>query len=142
MSLFDLTGKVALITGSTKGIGAAIAERIAEHGANVVISSRKADACEKVAKEINAKFGKGQEVAAPIPCNINYKEQLEALVAGTRKRFGKIDVLVCNAALNPYFGPSKGIPDELSTRSWVPTSAPITGWRTWSCPRWWSARTA
>jgi NAD(P)-dependent dehydrogenase (short-subunit alcohol dehydrogenase family) len=112
MSLFDLTGKVALITGSTKGIGEAIAERMAEHGAKVVISSRKADACERVAKDINAKYGKGQEVAVPIPCNINYKEQLEALVAATRKKFGRIDILVCNAALNPYFGPSKGIPDE------------------------------
>src|SRR5215468_1085448 len=96
MSLFDLTGKVALITGSTKGIGEAIAERMAEHGAKVIISSRKADACERVAKEINTK----------------YKEQLEALVAASRKKFGRIDVLVCNAALNPYFGPSKGIPDE------------------------------
>ena len=112
MSLFDLTGKIALVTGSTKGIGLAIAERMAEHGAKVVISSRKADACERVAKDINAKYGKGQEVAAPIPCNINYKEQLEALVAASRKKFGRIDILVCNAALNPYFGPSKGIPDE------------------------------
>ena len=112
MTLFDLTGKIALVTGSTKGIGEAIAERMAEHGAKVVISSRKADACERVAKEINAKHGKGQEVAVPIPCNINYKEQLEALVAATRKKFGRIDILVCNAALNPYFGPSKGIPDE------------------------------
>jgi len=111
MSLFDLNGKVALITGSTKGIGKAIAERMAEHGAKVVISSRKADACERVASEINGKYGKG-EAAAAIPCNINYKEQLQALVAATRKHFGRIDVLVCNAALNPYYGPSSGIPDE------------------------------
>jgi NAD(P)-dependent dehydrogenase (short-subunit alcohol dehydrogenase family) len=112
MSLFDLTGKVALITGSTKGIGEAIAQRMAEHGAKVVISSRKADACEKVAGEINKTYGKGQEVAVPIPANINYKEQLQALVDATRKKWGKIDVLVCNAALNPYFGPSKGISDD------------------------------
>jgi NAD(P)-dependent dehydrogenase (short-subunit alcohol dehydrogenase family) len=112
MNLFDLAGKTALITGSTKGIGEAIAERLAEHGARVIISSRKADACERVAAEINAKYGKGKEVASPIPCNINYKEQLQALVEATRKKLGKIDILVCNAALNPYYGPSKGIPDE------------------------------
>src|SRR5690242_21858442 len=80
MSLFDLSGKTALITGSTKGIGKAIAERLAEHGAQVIISSRKADACEQVAADINAKFGQGKQVASPIPCNINYKEQLQALV--------------------------------------------------------------
>src|ERR1700726_1330625 len=97
--LFDLTGKVALITGSTKGIGKAIAERLAEHGAKVVISSRKADACERVASDINAKSGRGKEVAVPVPCNINYKEQLDALVDATRKKLGKIDILVCNAAL-------------------------------------------
>ena len=109
-TLFDLTGKVALITGSTKGIGEAIAHRMAEHGAKVVISSRKADACAKVAGEINA--ARGATVAVPIPCNINYKEQLQMLVDETRKQLGKIDILVCNAALNPYYGPSKGIPDE------------------------------
>jgi NAD(P)-dependent dehydrogenase (short-subunit alcohol dehydrogenase family) len=112
MNLFDLTDKVALITGSTKGIGEAIAERMAEHGAKVVISSRKADACEKVAADINAKYGKGKQVAFPIPCNINHKEQLQALVDQTRKTLGRIDILVCNAALNPYYGPSKGISDD------------------------------
>lgn len=112
MTLFDLTDKVALITGSTKGIGAAIADRMAEHGAKVIISSRKADACERVAGEINKKHGKGKEVAKPIPCNINHKEQLQALVDATRKVFGRIDILVCNAALNPYYGPSKGISDD------------------------------
>jgi NAD(P)-dependent dehydrogenase (short-subunit alcohol dehydrogenase family) len=110
MSLFDLSGKVALVTGSTKGIGEAIVHRLAEHGAKVVVSSRKADACEKVAADINK--ARGAKVAAPIPCNINYKEQLQNLVAETRKTFGKIDVLVCNAALNPYFGPQMDIPDD------------------------------
>ena len=110
MQLFDLSSKVALVTGSTKGIGEAIVHRLAEHGAKVVVSSRKSDACEKVAAEIDGKYGKG--VAAPIPCNISYKEQLRALVDATHKTFGKIDVLVCNAALNPYFGPGMGIPDE------------------------------
>jgi len=110
MSLFDLSGKVALVTGSTKGIGEAIVHRLAEHGAKVVVSSRKADACEKVAGDINK--ARGAKVAAPIPCNINYKEQLQNLVAETRRTFGQIDVLVCNAALNPYFGPQMDIPDE------------------------------
>jgi NAD(P)-dependent dehydrogenase (short-subunit alcohol dehydrogenase family) len=110
MNLFDLTGKVALVTGSTKGIGEAIVHRLAEHGAKVVVSSRKADACEKVAADINKE--RGAEVAAPIACNINYKEQIEQLVAKTREKWGKIDVLVCNAALNPYFGPQMGIPDD------------------------------
>jgi NAD(P)-dependent dehydrogenase (short-subunit alcohol dehydrogenase family) len=112
MSLFDLTGKVALVTGSTKGIGEAIVHRLAEHGAKVVVSSRKADACNRVAADINKAHGSGSPVAVPIPCNINYKEQLQNLVAETRKHWGKIDVLVCNAALNPYFGPQMEIPDE------------------------------
>jgi NAD(P)-dependent dehydrogenase (short-subunit alcohol dehydrogenase family) len=110
MSLFDLSGKVALVTGSTKGIGEAIVHRLAEHGAKVVVSSRKPDICEKVAGDINS--ARGAEVAAPIPANINYKEQLEMLVAKTREKWGKIDVLVCNAALNPYYGSNIGIPDE------------------------------
>ncbi|HWU27339.1 MAG TPA: SDR family oxidoreductase [Rhizomicrobium sp.] len=111
MTLFDLNGKVALVTGSTRGIGEAIAHRLAEHGARVVVSSRKADACQKVAGAINR--ARGADVAAPIPANINYKEQLHDLVAETRKIFGRIDVLVCNAALNPYFGPQAEIPDEI-----------------------------
>ena len=110
MNLFDLNGKVALVTGSTKGIGEAIVHRLAEHGAKVVVSSRKADACDKVAADINK--AQGKEVAVPIPCNINYKEQLQQLVAGTRQKWGKIDILICNAALNPYFGPQMEIPDE------------------------------
>lgn len=112
MTLFDLSGKVALVTGSTKGIGEAIVHRLAEHGAKVVVSSRKADACENVASAINAAHGKGKTVAVPIAANINYKEQLQNLVAETRKAFGRIDVLVCNAALNPYFGPQMNISDD------------------------------
>lgn len=108
MSLFDLEGKVALITGSTKGIGKAIAERMAEQGAAVVISSRNQDACDEVAAEIVARGHK----AVGIACNINHKEQLEQLVAKSKAALGKIDILVCNAALNPYFGTSQDIPDE------------------------------
>jgi NAD(P)-dependent dehydrogenase (short-subunit alcohol dehydrogenase family) len=110
MSLFDMTGKVAVITGSTRGIGRAIAERMAEHGAKVVISSRKADVCEAVAREINDKYGKGKAVA--IAANISSKENLQHLVDESNRAFGKIDVLVCNAASNPYYGPLGGISDD------------------------------
>lgn len=108
MSLFSLDDKVVLITGSTKGIGKSIAMRMAEQGAKVVISSRNQDACDEVAGEITAA---GHQAIA-IACNINYKEQLQALVAKTEERLGKINVLVCNAALNPFFGKSQDIPDE------------------------------
>ena len=110
MSLFDMKGKVAVITGSTRGIGRAIAERMAEHGAKVVISSRKQDVCDQVAKEINDKFGKGTAVA--IAANISSKENLQNLVDESNRAFGKIDVLVCNAASNPYYGPLGGISDD------------------------------
>lgn len=110
MELFDLTGKVALVTGSTRGIGEAIVHRLAQHGAKVVVTSRKADACERVATAINK--ARGGDVAVPVPCNINYKEQLQALVAATRAKWQRIDVLVCNAAINPYFGPQIEMPDD------------------------------
>lgn len=109
MTLFDLTGKVAIVTGSTKGIGEAIVHRMAEHGAKVVVSSRKADACDTVAGEINAKH-KGAAIA--VPCNIGDKADLQRLVDTTNKTFGKVDILVCNAAVNPYFGSSLDIPDD------------------------------
>ena len=110
MSLFSLVGKVAVITGSTKGIGKAIAERMAEQGAKVVISSRKAGPCDDVAAAINAKHGAGTAIA--VPANISSKEQLKNLVDETNRQFGKIDVLVCNAASNPYYGPMAGIEDD------------------------------
>ena len=110
MTLFDMKGKVAVITGSTRGIGLAIAERMAEHGAKVVISSRKADVCEEVAAEINGTYGKGTAVA--IAANISSKENLQNLVDESNRAFGKIDVLVCNAASNPYYGPLAGISDD------------------------------
>ena len=116
MSLFDMNGMTAVITGSTKGIGKAIAERMAEQGANVVVSSRKADACETVAAEINEKWAKGGNRAAAIPCHIGQKEQLQVLVDRSTETFGQIDVLVCNAAVNPYFGPSRDIPDSAFDR--------------------------
>src|ERR1700758_2995253 len=109
MTLFDLSGKVALVTGSTKGIGEAIVHRLAEHGARVVVSSRKADACDRVAAAINGKHP-GHAIASP--CNISDKAALQALVDRTNAEWGRVDVLVCNAAVNPYFGPSKDLPDD------------------------------
>ena len=112
MNLFDLTGKVAVITGSTKGIGKAIAERLAEHGANVVISSRKAEVCDEVAANINNRKEEGSGSAFAVPANISRKEELQNLVGKSREHFGKIDILVCNAAANPYYGPMLGITDD------------------------------
>src|SRR6202012_2858175 len=105
---FDLTGKVAVITGSSRGIGRASAELLARLGAKVVISSRKADACEAVADSIRKAGGD----AHVIPCNISRKAEVEALIAGATKHYGKIDILVCNAAVNPYYGPLLDISDE------------------------------
>ncbi|QUD86341.1 SDR family oxidoreductase [Phenylobacterium montanum] len=109
MSLFDLTGKVAIITGSSRGIGKAIAERMAEQGAKVVISSRKAGPCEEVAAAINEQH---PAAAIAVPANISSKADLQRLVDETRKAFGKVDILVCNAASNPYYGPMEGIADD------------------------------
>lgn len=106
--MFDIAGKVALITGSTRGIGLAIAERMAEAGAKVVISSRKADACTTVAEGITAKGGTAIAQAA----NISDKAALQALVDRTMAQWGRIDILVCNAAVNPYYGPLGGISDD------------------------------
>lgn len=111
-SLFDLTGKVAVITGSSKGIGRAIAERMAEHGAKVVVSSRKQDACDVVTQAIIAKGGE----AFTKTCNIGRKEELQALADAARDKFGGIDILVCNAAVNPYYGLSVNAPDEAYDR--------------------------
>ena len=111
-ALFDLTGKVALITGSSKGIGLAIAQEMARHGAQVVISSRKGDVCEAVAADINAECADQPGGAVAIPAHVGRKEELEQLVAETRSRLGKIDSLVCNAAVNPFYGSMADLPDD------------------------------
>ena len=107
-TLFDLKGKVAVVTGSSRGIGEAIAYRLAEHGAKVVVTSRKLDACEAVVKKIQ---GAGGEAFAHA-CNIGRKEDLQALVDTTVQKWGGIDILVCNAAVNPYYGPAINMSDE------------------------------
>ncbi len=108
MKSLSLENKVAIITGSSRGIGKSIAEHLAAAGARVVISSRTANACDSVAAEINDSGGE----AIAVPANISDKTQLENLAATTRKKWGHIDVLVCNAASNPYYGPMAGMSDE------------------------------
>jgi NAD(P)-dependent dehydrogenase (short-subunit alcohol dehydrogenase family) len=109
---FRLDGKVAIVTGSTKGIGRAIAESMASLGARVVISSRKGEVCEQVAKSIRDAGGD----AIPIPCNVSRKDEVEKLVAETVKQLGPVDVLVGNAGVNPYYGPLGGLTDEAFDR--------------------------
>lgn len=140
--LFDLSGKVAIVTGSTKGIGKAIAAHMAFHGADVVVSSRKQDACDEVTKEINdAVSGRGGSATA-IPCHTGFKEQLQFLVDETRSKLGKIDIVVCNAAVNPFYGSMLDVPDSafekildsnIMSNHWlcryVPDDAPRSGRR-------------
>src|SRR2546427_4567266 len=107
-SLFDLNGKVALVTGATRGIGKSIAEELARAGARIALCSRKAEACEEVRREFESK---GFEVLAR-SCNVSHREDLQALIDDTIRRWGRIDIVVANAAINPYYGPLTGIPDE------------------------------
>ena len=109
MSSFDMTGKVAIITGSSRGIGEAIAHEMADHGAKVVITSRNLGPCEDVAATINAKH---PGAAIAVASSLSSKESLQAMVDAGRAAFGRIDVLVCNAASNPHYGPMATITDE------------------------------
>ena len=109
-TLFDLTGRVALLTGASKGMGLHMAEGLAEHGARVVVSSRKIEQCKAAVEQINDKCGEGSAIA--IACNVGYKDQLEGLVRETRSRLGPIDILIANAGVNPFYGPMSEIPDS------------------------------
>lgn len=100
-SIFDLTGKIALVTGASRGIGASIARLLAEQGAHVILSSRKAEGCEGVASEIRNAGGKAEVIA----CHIGEMEQIEQIFAAIREKHGRLDILVNNAATNPHFGP-------------------------------------
>ncbi len=116
MSLFDLSGKSAVVTGATKGIGRGIIERLAEHGARVVVSSRDQAACDAVAAELNGRYGGGEEIACGIACDIDSLEQIDHLATASDERWGGIDILVGNAAILPYMGKSSDTPPELFDR--------------------------
>ena len=108
-SPFDITGKTAIVTGSTKGIGRAIAVALAEAGAKVAVSSRDAG---RVAETAQSLTDSGHTVIG-IPCNVGRKDELQNLVDQTKAQLGPIDILICNAAINPYYGPAMEIPDDV-----------------------------
>ena len=110
-NLFDLSGKVAVVTGSSKGIGKSIASQMALHGSDVVVSSRNQESCDSVAREINQSLPEGGGSALGIACHIGRKNDLEFLVKSTKEKLGKIDILVCNAAVNPFYGSMLEISD-------------------------------
>ncbi len=98
--LFNISGRVALVTGASRGIGESIAKLLASAGAHVIVSSRKIDGCQRVADEIKEAGGSAEALA----CHIGEMEQIEACFKTIEEQHGKLDILVNNAAANPYFG--------------------------------------
>jgi NAD(P)-dependent dehydrogenase (short-subunit alcohol dehydrogenase family) len=113
MPLFDLTGKVALVTGATKGIGRGIATQLAAHGARVIVSSRDRDAAEQTAAEINQQQGATDRIAHAVACDINNLDEIEKLARAACDVWNGIDILVCNAAVLAFIGASRDTPPEL-----------------------------
>ena len=123
MDPFNLQGKTAIVTGSSKGIGRSIAEHLARRGAQVVISSRKLEPCQEVAEAIRKSGGK----AVAIACHVGRREQIQALVLETRQQLGPVDILVCNAAANPYYGPLLQATDDAYHKT-IDTNVQATLW--------------
>ena len=98
--IFDLDGKIAFVSGASRGIGAAIAQLLAQQGAHVIVSSRRLESCEAIVETITAAGGKATAMA----CHIGEMEQISAVFAQIREQFGRLDILVNNAAANPFFG--------------------------------------
>ncbi len=107
-SLFDLRGKVAIVTGSSRGIGFASARGMSEHGAKVVICSRKAEACDAAASEIRLAGGE----AIAVPCNIGRKDELQRVVDAAHDAWGRVDVVMANAAIHPWVGSVLDLKEE------------------------------
>jgi len=116
MSLFDLTGKVAVVTGATKGIGLGVARALVEHGAKVIVSSRDQPLCDQVASDLNAAFGKGAVIAKGVACDIDRLDDIERLAVAARGAFDGVDILVCNAAALAFIGPAATTPSDVFER--------------------------
>jgi NAD(P)-dependent dehydrogenase (short-subunit alcohol dehydrogenase family) len=116
MSLFDLTGKVAVVTGATKGIGLGIVQQMALQGAKLVVSSRNQAECDALAASLNQQYGHGATVAAGVACDIDKLEDIDHLASRAAEAFGGVDILVCNAAVLPFIGPSSETPTDLFDR--------------------------
>lgn len=116
MSLFDLTGKVAVVTGATKGIGLGVARQLAAHGARLVVSSRTQADCDRLADELNAQFGAGGVIARGVACDLDKLDDVERLAIAARAAFGAVDILVCNAAALAFIGAAAATPPDVFER--------------------------